>query len=98
MKTDDGKLTSHFFVCTNSRKDKASCAGSGAVELRDRLKADLKSNPDCRGLRVNAAGCLGRCEEGIVAVMYPQGKWFTEIQTQDYDKLKELVISSTRSK
>jgi (2Fe-2S) ferredoxin len=94
MKSDKGLLSSHLFVCTNTRADKASCGGLGSVKLREQLKADLKANPACKGMRVNSAGCLGRCEEGIVAVMYPQGKWFVDIKAKDFEELKKQVIES----
>jgi NADH:ubiquinone oxidoreductase subunit E len=32
-------------------------------------------------VRINKAGCLDRCEEGPVVVVYPQGTWYTYVDT-----------------
>ena len=38
-------------------------------------------------IRINQAGCLDRCEEGPVLVVYPQGTWYTFVDTQDIDDI-----------
>ena len=70
----------HFFVCCNEREPgKASCGASGGKTIRDRLKEEIKKaqkvSGSTRKIRVNQAGCLGRCEEGVVCVSYPKGEW-----------------------
>ena len=42
------------------------------------------------GVRVNLAGCLGRCEQGPVIVIYPQGIWYTYV---DQDDIEEIITS-----
>jgi len=74
----DGKnLETHLFICTNLKEKGESCSARGSVELRESVKA-LCQDP-ARGwhgrVRVNASGCLGRCAEGITAVLYPQAHW-----------------------
>lgn len=92
--SDSNNLEAHLFVCTNQRESGESCGQKGGAELRDQLKAMCKEKS--RGwkgrVRVNAAGCLGRCEEGIVAVLYPQSKWFTRL-----DKKSEFVVMKALS-
>ena len=39
------------------------------------------------GVRVNTAGCLDRCEEGPVAVVYPEGVWYTYVDSEDIDEI-----------
>lgn len=95
MKSDLGHLSSHLFICTRERADGAACGSSGSKELLAHLKKELKVQPGCERLRVNAAGCLGRCEEGIVAVLYPQGQWFTQVSASDGDILKNAVINAS---
>ena len=79
----------HVFVCTNRRPvdhPMGSCAHQGAEALRDHLKAAAKA----RGLgdvRVNAAGCLGRCEAAPVLVVYPEGVWYEVRTTADLDEI-----------
>ena len=38
-------------------------------------------------VRVNKAGCLDRCEEGPVCVVYPEGVWYTYIDEEDVDEI-----------
>ena len=38
-------------------------------------------------VRINKAGCLDRCEEGPVMVIYPQGTWYTYVDKEDIDEI-----------
>jgi (2Fe-2S) ferredoxin len=38
-------------------------------------------------IRINKAGCLDRCEEGPVLVVYPEGIWYTYIDEEDIDEI-----------
>ena len=40
-------------------------------------------------MRVNQAGCLDRCEEGPVCVIYPEGTWYTYVDESDIDEIIE---------
>ena len=40
-------------------------------------------------VRVNSAGCLDRCEEGPVCVVYPEAIWYTFIDEEDLDEIIE---------
>lgn len=80
----------HVFFCTNRRDDGSqSCSLSGAGSARDFLKARTKelglAGPG--GVRVNIAGCLGRCAEGPVAVVYPEGVWYTYVDREDLEQI-----------
>ena len=37
--------------------------------------------------RVNQAGCMDRCEEGPVVVVYPEGVWYTYVDQHDVDDI-----------
>ncbi len=81
----------HLFICTNDRGPdgkRPSCAHKGSIALRDSVKAACKG---LSGVRVNAAGCLDRCEDGITAVLYPEGKWLEQLSSADTPKLVEAV-------
>jgi (2Fe-2S) ferredoxin len=82
-------FASHLFVCCNRRPDghpRGSCAEKGSERLRDYMKARAKELglPD---LRVNAAGCLDRCELGPCLVIYPEGVWYRLRTTADVDRV-----------
>ncbi len=80
----------HLFFCTNRREDGSQCcAQTGAEEMRAYLKARTKelgiAGPG--GVRVNTAGCLDRCAEGPVLVVYPEGTWYTYVDREDMDEI-----------
>lgn len=80
----------HLFICTNKPDKEGKCGSKGSEKLRDELKARCKEAFGKTGeYRVNSSGCLGHCERGITAVIYPQGKWFFELTTDDGDLLFE---------
>ncbi len=70
--------STHVFVCGNRRPDghpRGCCASKGAEKIRDYMKVRVKEL-GIKGVRVNAAGCLDRCELGPCAVLYPEGVWY----------------------
>ena len=95
---DDHKLDAHLFICVNQKEGKECCANKGASELKDALKK-MSKDPK-RGwhgrVRINNSGCLGHCEEGITAVLYPEGKWFTNLEKDDVEVLAEAVAEALK--
>ena len=86
----------HVFFCTNKRDDgSACCANHDAQTLRDYAKSRVKSLglAGAGRVRINNAGCLDRCEEGPVVVVYPEGVWYTYVDKQDIDEIiqKHLI-------
>jgi (2Fe-2S) ferredoxin len=80
----------HVFFCLNERdKGEDSCARHGAKDGFDRCKARVKkeglSGPG--KVRVNKAGCLDRCAGGPVAVVYPEGTWYSYVDASDIDEI-----------
>lgn len=81
----------HVFCCTNKRPDdhpRGSCADKGSVDLRDYMKNKAKEM-GLRGVRINSAGCLDRCEKGPAIVIYPEGIWYTMKTKEDVDLILE---------
>jgi (2Fe-2S) ferredoxin len=82
----------HLFFCINERDDgRAFCAQHGAQLMRDYLKKRVKqagmAGPG--GVRVNTAGCLDRCSQGPVVVVYPDEVWYTFVDQEDLDEIFE---------
>jgi (2Fe-2S) ferredoxin len=79
----------HVFVCCNRRPDgrrRGSCAARGSEALKDYMKARAKEL-GLRGIRVNTAGCLDRCEFGPAIVIYPEGIWYRAESRDDVDEI-----------
>lgn len=80
----------HIFFCLNERKNgENSCSQHGAIAGFDRCKSRVKAarmtGPG--QVRVNKAGCLDRCAGGPVAVVYPEGTWYTYVDDDDIDEI-----------
>ncbi len=71
--------------------DRPSCNQCGSGAMRDYAKGRVKElGLAGEGkLRVNQAGCLDRCEEGPVCVVYPEGVWYTYVDEEDVDEIIE---------
>ncbi|HEV7391954.1 MAG TPA: (2Fe-2S) ferredoxin domain-containing protein [Burkholderiales bacterium] len=80
----------HIFFCCNQREGGARCCNDhDAQGVRDYAKSRVKelklSGPG--KVRVNTAGCLDRCDEGPVVVVYPEGVWYTYVDRDDIDEI-----------
>ncbi|MBB3263021.1 (2Fe-2S) ferredoxin [Azospirillum sp. OGB3] len=85
----------HVFSCTNRRPDghkRGSCAARGSEKLRDYMKARARELGLDGRVRINAAGCLDRCELGPVLVVYPEGVWYTYHSFADVDAILETHL------
>lgn len=82
----------HLFFCTNRRAedaDRPSCDYCGSSEMRAYAKQRVKKLglAGAGSIRVNTAGCLDRCEEGPVCVVYPDAVWYTYVDEEDIDEI-----------
>ena len=80
----------HVFFCCNQRPPGETCCNDlRATQMqtyaKDRIAAlGLKG----RGkVRINKAGCLDRCDEGPVLVVYPDNVWYTFVDEADIDEI-----------
>ncbi len=89
----------HVFFCTNQREPGVgSCGDFQAQQARDYVKGRVKAlglDMDHR-VRINSAGCLGRCEEGPVMVIYPEAVWYTYVDQADVDEIIEEHLKNGR--
>ena len=80
----------HVFFCTNQREaGKECCNNAQANDMRDYAKSRIKAlNLNGEGkIRINNAGCLDRCSEGPVLVVYPDETWYTFVDKSDIDEI-----------
>ncbi len=87
----------HIFFCLNERASgEACCAQHQAKQGFERCKAQVKAlglaGPG--KVRVNKAGCLDRCAAGPVAVVYPEGVWYTYVDGSDIDEIVESHLKN----
>jgi len=44
-------------------------------------------------VRINSAGCLDRCAQGPVIVVYPEAVWYTYVDQEDIDEIVESHLA-----
>ena len=84
----------HVFVCSNERAaghPRGCCKEKGGEELRVYMKKKA-GEMGLKGVRVNNAGCLDRCELGPTLVIYPEGVWYTYKDQADLDEILEVHV------
>ena len=85
----------HVFFCLNQRDEgRQCCASRGAQAAQEHAKHRIKQlglNGEGK-IRINKAGCLDRCEEGPVMVVYPEGTWYTYVDTEDIDEIIDVHL------
>ncbi len=89
----------HIFFCLNQRdKGDNCCAAHDAQAAFDHCKKRIKSErlSGAGKVRVNKAGCLDRCSAGPVAVVYPEGVWYTFVDKDDIDEIVESHLKKGR--
>ena len=80
----------HVFFCQNRRDPPAACcANHNAEAMREHAKKRIKAlKMSGEGkVRINSSGCLDRCEEGPVIVVYPDNVWYTYVDKKDIDEI-----------
>ena len=54
--------------------------------VKDKVQMLGLSNEENR-IRINSAGCMNRCDDGPVLVVYPEGVWYTYMDESDLDEI-----------
>jgi (2Fe-2S) ferredoxin len=90
----------HVFFCTHQRDDGSDCCNKyGAQQARDYVKNKVKQlgiSDRSNKIRINSAGCMDRCAEGPVLVVYPEAVWYTYIDESDLDEIIEEHLKNGR--
>ena len=89
----------HLFFCSNQREAGQPCCNNhGAQAMRDHCKSKVKAMGDriAGKVRINSAGCLDRCAQGPVIVVYPEAVWYTYVDQEDIDEIVESHLAQGR--
>ena len=101
QKPKQGYYKHHVFFCTNERAandERGDCARHGAADALDYIKGRAHS----MGLlgkgkvRINKAGCLDRCAQGPVCVVYPDNVWYQYVDRSDLDEILTEHLQTDR--
>ncbi len=81
----------HVLVCVNR-----DCADRGAVSVLNGLRARLREDGRDREVRTTRAMCMGRCGEGPVVAVYPDGVWYRRVSADDVAELYTSHLTEGR--
>lgn len=92
-----GYYERHIFFCLNERKNGEECCAQYHAQqafdhCKNRVKSEGLAGPG--RVRVNKAGCLDRCAGGPIAVVYPEGVWYSYVDNQDIDEIVESHLKN----
>lgn len=88
---------STLFVCTQKRPDghpKPCCANRGGVELRQQLKDMVQEKGMEMEVKVFSSGCLGGCDQGPMALRYPDGELILGVTPDDVPQILDELVDS----
>ena len=71
----------HVAVCTNQ-----TCAADGAPAVLERLRQAARDSEQCDA-RITRSSCLGRCGDGPMVAVYPDGVWYGGVEAEDADRI-----------
>ena len=80
----------HVFFCCNQRAEGESCCNALGASAAQTYAKDRIGQLKLKGqgkIRINKAGCLGRCDQGPVMVVYPKETWYSFIDKEDIDEI-----------
>ena len=89
----------HVFFCINQREDGGRCCqdfNSEAMRTYAKKRCKELGIHEPSKVRINSAGCLNRCSEGPVIVVYPEEIWYTFVDKADIDEIIEEHLLNGR--
>jgi (2Fe-2S) ferredoxin len=88
----------HVFCCKAQRPEghpKPGCGNRKGEDFYNYMK-QRASEMELLGIRINSAGCMGRCDEGPVVVVYPEGIWYRPQNLGDMDEILTSHIQGNK--
>jgi sirohydrochlorin cobaltochelatase len=80
----------HVAVCTNR-----TCAADGAPAVIERLRQATRDSDDCDA-RITRSSCLGRCGDGPMVAVYPDGVWYGGVSEEDAERIVSSHLDRDR--
>ena len=87
-----------MFVCMTQRPPgtRESCGPQGSAEFLQKVKDLLQQKFLWGPVRATASGCLGPCEAGPWAVVYPDNVWYRGFTSEDAKEIVEEHLENGR--
>lgn len=85
----------HVFVCTQEKPEGVvACPGNGSWGVLQALEQEIAAQGLDDEVQLSTCGCLGLCDDGPIAIVYPEGVWYRKVKCDD---VSEIVDSHLRS-
>ncbi len=78
------KIRAQILLCAGG-----SCISSGSESVRDAFERELAKHDLHREVGIISTGCMGMCEIGPIAVIYPDGVFYKEVKPKDVAEIVE---------
>lgn len=93
MKSQDIPYEKNIFVCTNDRQgEKPSCGDHQGPAVFKELRRIAKERGLHPRIRVAQAKCLGKCNQGVNIMVYPDEIWYSGVQLDDVEAFAEKYL------
>lgn len=82
----------HIFVCTSCRingTQQGFCYQKKSVDLVARFMEEIDERELSGECMVTNTGCFGICDKGPVAVVYPEGIWYGNLDSEAVGRICE---------
>jgi sirohydrochlorin cobaltochelatase len=80
----------HVAVCTNQ-----TCAADGSPAVLERLRQEARNSEAC-DVRITRSSCLGRCGDGPMVAVYPDGVWYGGVEQDDAERIVSSHLDRER--
>ena len=80
----------HVAVCTNQ-----TCAADGSPAVLERLRRTARDSEACDA-RITRSSCLGRCGDGPMVAVYPDGVWYGGVDADDAERIVSSHLDRDR--
>jgi sirohydrochlorin cobaltochelatase len=80
----------HVTVCTNQ-----TCAADGSPAVLERLRQEARDSDAC-DVRITRSSCLGRCGDGPMVTVSPDGVWYGGVDTDDAERIVSSHLDRDR--
>jgi len=83
----------HVLVCASFRlkgESQGMCHKKDSAALLPYIENEL-SDRGMEDVMISSTGCLSRCENGPLMVVYPQGSWYGAITEERIDEILDAL-------